>query len=250
MFVTLIQARLTWENPQVNRAYFSEKIAGIQEQTDLIVLPEMFSTGFSMSPETLAEPMDGPTMQWLAEQAKDRQAAITGSFIAQENGHYYNRLIWMQPDGQYHTYDKKHLFTLAGEHNHYTPGQQHLVVEWKGWRILPLICYDLRFPVWSRNTQQYDLLRVPSKIRLTPLASIVWVPTERAFNTQAIPSCTILRVRYSTGYRIPRMCTPLNFRRKIRISFAKNLRSCKMLTSFTLPNKARIDVLDGFDFGQ
>lgn len=158
MLITLIQARLTWENPAANRAYFSEKLAALQEPTDLIVLPEMFTTGFSMSPETLAEPMDGPTLQWMRAQAEAKQAVITGSVIITEHGQYFNRLIWMQPDGQYYTYNKRHLFTLAGEHEHYTPGQEHLIIEWKGWRIMPLVCYDLRFPVWSRNTQGYDLL--------------------------------------------------------------------------------------------
>jgi predicted amidohydrolase len=151
MFVTLIQARLNWEDPSTNRAYFSEKLASLQEATDLIVLPEMFTTGFTMNAAALAEPMDGPTMQWLTDQAKAKQAVITGSFIAVESGQYFNRLVWMQPDGQYHTYDKRHLFTFAGEDQYYTAGNRHLNVEWKGWRIMPLICYDLRFPVWSRN---------------------------------------------------------------------------------------------------
>ena len=185
MFVTLIQARLNWENPEANRTYFSEKLAALQEPTDLIVLPEMFTTGFSMSPETLAEPMDGPTMQWLAEQARSKQAVITGSFIATENGQYFNRLVWMQPDGQLYTYDKRHLFTLAGEHEHYTPGQKHLIVEWKGWRIMPLICYDLRFPVWSRNTQGYDLLLYVANF--PEIRSYAWqqLLTARAIENQA-----------------------------------------------------------------
>jgi omega-amidase len=158
MKVTTIQARLNWENAEANRAYFSEKIAGLSEATDLVILPEMFSTGFSMNATALAETMDGPTLDWLRNEALKLGAAITGSFIAKDGDHYHNRLIWMQPDGQFFHYDKRHLFTFAGEHEHYDAGQKHLIVEWKGWKIMPLICYDLRFPVWSRNVQGYDLL--------------------------------------------------------------------------------------------
>ena len=156
--VTLIQSDLHWENPEANRTMFTQKINQVSGQTDLIILPEMFTTGFSMSPEKLAEPMDGPTMQWLTQQANSVNAVVTGSFIAIENGQYFNRLIWMQPDGEFFIYDKKHLFTLAKEHEHYSAGQERLIVELKGWKICPLICYDLRFPVWSRNTVDYDLL--------------------------------------------------------------------------------------------
>jgi predicted amidohydrolase len=129
--------------------------------TDVVILPEMFTTGFSMQAAALAEPMSGPTVVWLQEQAAALNAAVTGSFICTANGQFYNRLIWMYPDGQYKTYDKKHLFALAEEDRHYTAGTEPLVVTWKDWRIRPLICYDLRFPVWSRNTAGdagYDLL--------------------------------------------------------------------------------------------
>ncbi len=138
----------------------AEKLSPLRGRTDLIVLPEMFTTGFSMRPEGLAEPMDGPTVEWMREQAQDLGAALTGSFICGEGGRYYNRLIFMFPDGYCAQYDKKHCFTLAGEHEHYTPGREHLLVEWQGFRIRPLICYDLRFPVWSRNApdHSYDLL--------------------------------------------------------------------------------------------
>jgi len=156
--VTLIQANLLWEKIEENLQNFSQKIKPFKGQTDLIILPEMFSTGFSMHPSRVAEPMDGKTMQWLAEQAKQADAVVTGSFIATENGEYFNRLIWMQPDGKFYKYDKKHLFTLAKEHESYAAGTERLIVEWKGWKICPLICYDLRFPVWSRNNVGYDLL--------------------------------------------------------------------------------------------
>jgi predicted amidohydrolase len=156
--VTLVQSYLHWEDKTANLQQFTEKLAPLAGHTDLVILPEMFSTGFSMQPAKLAESMDGTTVQWLQAQAQKLNAAITGSFIAQENKHYFNRLVWMRPDGTYETYDKRHLFTYADEHLHYTAGTQHLLVELHGWKILPLICYDLRFPVWSRNTQNYDLL--------------------------------------------------------------------------------------------
>jgi predicted amidohydrolase len=167
MRVTIVQSSLAWENPDQNRARFSQKISGLAGQTDLIVLPEMFTTGFSMRAAELAETMDGPTLRWLAETAEKSGAAVTGSFICSEAGHYYNRLVFMRPDGTFDTYDKRHLFGLAAEHEHYTPGKKRLTVEWKGWRICPLICYDLRFPAWSRNrvsnsltaeSAPYDLL--------------------------------------------------------------------------------------------
>ena len=151
MRVSIVQSTLVWENPEQNRANFAQKMAPLAGQTDLVVLPEMFSTGFSMQAATLAEHMDGPTMYWLAAQAKELQAAVTGSFICSEAGHFFNRLVFMRPDGTFDTYDKKHLFTLAGESEHYTPGKKRLIIEWKDWRICPLVCYDLRFPAWSRN---------------------------------------------------------------------------------------------------
>lgn len=156
--VSLVQTFLHWEDKTANLRQLEEKLAPLAGHVDLIILPEMFSTGFSMHAEALAEEMDGRTMQWLENQSKNTNAVITGSFIAKENGHFFNRLIWMRPNGTYEIYDKRHLFTYADEHHHYTPGQQRLLVELKGWKILPLICYDLRFPVWSRNTDDYDLL--------------------------------------------------------------------------------------------
>ena len=156
--VSLIQVSMEWENISANLKTFEEKLAKINQATDIIVLPEMFTTGFSMSAVALAEPMDGRTIQWLTKQAAKYDAVVTGSFIAKENGQYYNRLIWMQPDGHFEQYDKRHLFTLAKEHNTYTAGTKKLVVNYKGWKICPLVCYDLRFPVWSRNVEQYDLL--------------------------------------------------------------------------------------------
>lgn len=156
--VSLIQTYLHWEDKAANLQQLDEKLTPLAGHTDLVILPEMFTTGFSMNPAKLAEAMDGSTMQWLTAKAQQLDAVITGSFIAQENGQYFNRLVWMRPDGSYATYDKRHLFTYAEEHHHYTPGDNRVLMELKGWKILPLICYDLRFPVWSRNTDDYDLL--------------------------------------------------------------------------------------------
>ncbi len=156
--VTLVQSFLYWEDKTANFRQFEQKLAPMVGQTDLVVLPEMFTTGFSMNAAALAENMQGSTMQWLRTQAAQLNAVVTGSFIAEDNGRYYNRLVWMLPDGEYAVYDKRHLFTYAQEHQHYAAGQQRLLVQWRGWKILPLICYDLRFPVWSRNTEDYDLL--------------------------------------------------------------------------------------------
>lgn len=156
--ISTIQSIIHWEDIDANLDYFSKKIAILKNQTDVVVLPEMFTTGFSMTPANLAESMSGKTMQWLASQASMIGAVVTGSFIAKENGKYYNRLVWMYPDGTFRTYDKRHLFTLAKEDENYEAGTKKLIVEWKGWKICPLICYDLRFPVWARNVEGYDLL--------------------------------------------------------------------------------------------
>ncbi|RAK68284.1 amidohydrolase [Hymenobacter edaphi] len=159
--VSFIQLPLKWHSPATNRAELAAHIAEISVATDLIVLPEMFSTGFSMDAAHWAEPVDGPTLAWMRELAARRDAVITGSVMTRdEEGRFYNRLLWVRPDGSFSHYDKRHLFRMAGEHEVYSAGQQRLVEEWRGWRICPLICYDLRFPVWSRNDlhQPYDLL--------------------------------------------------------------------------------------------
>lgn len=158
--ITIIQTALHWEDKEKNLDMFSQKIDVISEPSDLIVLPEMFTTGFSMMPEKLAESMNDETIKWIKEKAKKKNCVITGSFICEENGKYFNRLIWMNPDGTFNTYDKRHLFRLGDEDQHYSGGDKKIIVDLKGWKICPLICYDLRFPVWSRNTQQnsYDVL--------------------------------------------------------------------------------------------
>ncbi|HET6256396.1 MAG TPA: nitrilase family protein [Puia sp.] len=150
--VTTIQADLQWEDKAANFRRLEEKIDGIIGDTELIILPEMFSTGFSMRPEAFAEQMDGPAVSWMRSIAARRKVILTGSLIIEEDGNYFNRLVWMLPNGQYGCYDKRHRFAYAGEDDHYAAGQRRLVASVKGWKILLLICYDLRFPVWSRQT--------------------------------------------------------------------------------------------------
>ncbi len=156
--IALIQSDLIWEDAAQNRKHFSKKINAITQPVDLIILPEMFTTGFSMHPEKNAETMDGETVQWLTKIAKEKEVAITGSLVIQEAGNYYNRLLFVYPSGAIKTYDKKHTFTLAGEDKVFTSGNKKLILEYKGWRIFPMICYDLRFPVWARNVENYDVL--------------------------------------------------------------------------------------------
>ena len=158
LITAIIQANLAWEDVGKNLDLFSEKIQLIDEDVDLIVLPEMFSTGFSMNAKNLAEPPQGTAFKWMREIAQKRNAAVTGSLIVQENAKFYNRLYFVFPDTSFEVYDKRHTFTLAGEDQTYTAGNKRLIVEYKGWKICPLICYDLRFPVWARNTEEYDLL--------------------------------------------------------------------------------------------
>jgi len=162
--IALIQSDLHWENTEANLAMFEEKIWQIKNQPDLIILPEMFTTGFSMHPQEMAEPARTKTFRWMQQQASQTKAVIIGSYIVQENGQFFNRLCAVYPDGGAYFYDKRHLFTLAGEDKDYTAGTERLIIKIKGWRIMPLVCYDLRFPVWARaqkqpdNLYEYDLL--------------------------------------------------------------------------------------------
>ncbi len=155
--VTIIQADLIWEDIIQNKNQFEAKIATISK-TDVIILPEMFTTGFSMNPKLLAETMEGETVQWMKKIAHGKNCLLIGSIIIEENNQYYNRLIAAFPDGKIQYYNKRHLFTLANEHHFYTAGTKYLLIEFRGWKLFPLICYDLRFPVWARNTQNYDVL--------------------------------------------------------------------------------------------
>ncbi|MFV5690573.1 amidohydrolase [Flavobacterium sp. LT1R49] len=158
MKTSLIQSSLYWENPKQNRDYFEEKINTINDDIDLIVLPEMFTSGFTMSPENVAETMQGETVTWLKALAKAKNTAITGSLVIKENSNFYNRMVFVFPSGEIQFYDKKHLFTLAGEDKVYTSGTQKIIVDYLGWKICLQVCYDLRFPVFTRNFEDYDLL--------------------------------------------------------------------------------------------
>ena len=149
---SIIQTSLFWEDKGANLDLLGQKIMGITEPTEIIVLPEMFNTGFSMQPEKFAETMDGPSVDWMRRMSAATKSIITGSLIISENGNYFNRLIWMLPNGQFGFYDKRHLFAFAGEDQHYTPGNKRLIASVKGWKINLQICYDLRFPVWARQS--------------------------------------------------------------------------------------------------
>ncbi len=151
---SLIQTALYWEDKKANLQMLEEKIAGIKESTQVVILPEMFSTGFSMKPELLAETMEGETVQWMKQVASRKKVILTGSVIINEDGNYYNRLIWMLPNSQFGFYNKRHLFAYAEEDKHYTAGNERFIASVNGWKINLQVCYDLRFPVWAR--QQYD----------------------------------------------------------------------------------------------
>ena len=158
MKVSVIQSALFWENRTANLAMFEEKIADITD-TDLIILPEMFTTGFSMNSAKLAEPMNLHTSKWMLQMAQAKEAVVTGSIIISEKGHFYNRLLWVRPDGRITFYDKKHLFRMGEENNHFSAGTKQLIEEWQGVRFNLSVCYDLRFPVWLRNKNcEYDVL--------------------------------------------------------------------------------------------
>ena len=163
--ITTIQTPLHWENPEANRAMLEEKIARLESPTDVIILPEMFTTGFSMNASTLAEPMNFHTTKWLKNMAAKTNALLLGSVIIKDGTRYFNRLLWVEPSGEIKTYDKRHLFRMAEEEKVYSSGSKKLVAQWRDWKICPMVCYDLRFPVWSRNhfdeqskSLSYDLL--------------------------------------------------------------------------------------------
>ncbi len=156
--IAVIQAHLAWENPVQNRKMFADKINKIKNDIDVVFLPEMFTSGFTMNTVEVAESMQGDTISWMRQLAKKKQCAIAGSLIIIEDEKYYNRFVFMKEDGSYIIYDKHHLFTLAKEHETYDDGEVQIIIDYKGWKIKPLICYDLRFPVWARNTENYDVL--------------------------------------------------------------------------------------------
>ncbi|MBA2248777.1 MAG: amidohydrolase [Chitinophagaceae bacterium] len=168
--ITLIQPDLRWEDKKSNFELLSKKIEGIREKTEVVILPEMFSTGFSMQPEKFAEKMDGDSIEWMKKMAASKKIILTGSLIIEENGKYFNRLIWMLPDGNYGYYNKRHLFAFGKEDQYYSAGKKRLIASAKGWKINLQVCYDLRFPLWARQSQdisktdetatqlEYDLL--------------------------------------------------------------------------------------------
>jgi len=159
LHITVVQPDIVWEDIAANLVRYEQTIAGIKGDKHIVALPEMFSTGFSMAPERLAERMDGRTVSWMADMAVKYRCILTGSIIIEEEDKYYNRMLWVQPNGQIGFYDKRHLFGYAHEDKHYTPGTTRLIAQVNGWRINLMVCYDLRFPVWSRNQgDEYDVL--------------------------------------------------------------------------------------------
>jgi omega-amidase len=157
---TIVQSQLHWEDRDANLQMFEKKIRSISGKTEVILLPETFTTGFSMKPKALAETMEGETVQWMKRMASEKKVIIGGSVIIEEEGHYYNRLIWMLPNGHYGVYNKRHRFAYAGEDKEFSPGNKRLIASVNGWKINLMVCYDLRFPVWARQTdnQEYDVL--------------------------------------------------------------------------------------------
>lgn len=156
--LALIQFDPKWEDVEANIEHLTNLLIDLPALTDIVILPEAFTTGFSMNAAELAEPMNGKAVQWMKAFAKKKKLAICGSIFIEEEGKFYNRFVWVHPSETIETYDKRHLFSVGEETNHYTRGEKQLIISFKGWKIFPQVCYDLRFPVWSRNTQQYDLL--------------------------------------------------------------------------------------------
>jgi omega-amidase len=161
MHITLVQTDLFWEKPEANRADLEEKIRRHAQPSDVFLLPEMFTSGFTMNAQAVAEPMHLTTFRWMHQLAQQTGAALAGSYVIRENNHFFNRFLWVQPDGFSAFYDKKHLFRKGGETEIYTSGTEKKIITWKGWKFCPMICYDLRFPVWSRwqkDKAEYDCL--------------------------------------------------------------------------------------------
>ena len=156
--IALVQTDIVWQDANQNRKRYSEKINAIDSEVDVFILPEMFSTGFSMHPVGISETMQGETLIWMKKVAFEKNAAICGSLIISEENKYYNRFLFVHPSGEVEFYDKRHLFSLAGEEKVYSKGNKKLLITYKGWKICPLVCYDLRFPVWARNVDYYDVL--------------------------------------------------------------------------------------------
>jgi omega-amidase len=185
--ITLVQGDTRWHDPAGNRDHYGELIAGLRGQTDLVLLPETFTSGFSNDAIAQAETMDGPTVAWLRDQAQALDAAVCGSVQLRVGDGVFNRLLFATPDGALHHYDKRHLFRYGGEHERYAAGRDRLTLDWRGWRICPLVCYDLRFPVFSRN--RFDVER-PGALDYDLLLYVANWPSARAY-----PWKTLLRAR-------------------------------------------------------
>jgi predicted amidohydrolase len=156
--VAYLQLDIVWHNPKANRQRIDQLTASLPKSVELLFLPEMFTTGFTMEPEEVGEPMQGDTIQWMKVFARQKDILLGGSLVIKEGDHFVNRFLFAFPDGQVEYYDKRHLFNHAGEGDHYFPGQNRKIITYKGWRLMPMVCYDLRFPVWSRNNLDYDML--------------------------------------------------------------------------------------------
>ncbi|MDJ0929087.1 MAG: amidohydrolase [Gammaproteobacteria bacterium] len=187
--VTLIQADLCWQDPVANRELIHDSIRSVGTPGHLIVLPEMFTTGFTMDATTVAETMAGETVQWLQRMAADLGAVITGSLVIRDGERYFNRLLWVPPDGSVGHYDKRHLFRMANEQDHYAAGQKREVFRLGEWRICPLICYDLRFPVWSRGVDEFELLLYVAN----------WPAARRSAWTTLLPARAVENLCYVAG---------------------------------------------------
>jgi predicted amidohydrolase len=187
--VSLLQTPLQWHEPDANRAAFDALLDMTPNEADLVVLPEMFTTGFTMDAPAQAETMQGDTPLWLREQAVARGQTLTGSLIVEDNGRYFNRLLWMPPDGNVGWYDKRHLFRMAGEHEVYSAGRTRRIFQLGDWRILPLVCYDLRFPVWSRGADQFDLLLYVAN----------WPQARRSAWNTLLPARAVENLCYTVG---------------------------------------------------
>lgn len=166
--ITTIQTSLHWENKAANLLMLEDKLRNIEQQTEVVVLPEMFSTGFTMRPSVFAEHMEGETIDWMRRMAEKHRIVLTGSIIIEEEAHFYNRMIWMLPNGQLGFYDKRHLFAYAGEHEHYSAGNKRMIASVKGWKINLQVCYDLRFPVWARQQLQTSAVEDSKEKMVTP----------------------------------------------------------------------------------
>lgn len=187
--LTLLQSDLHWEDPAANRSHFGELIRTVAADSHLVVLPEMFSTGFTMAAASNAETMDGPTVTWMQQLAADCNTAICGGLVIREQAQFFNRFVFAAPDGVLHTYDKRHLFRMVGEREQYSCGRSRQIIQLSDWRICPMICYDLRFPVWSRSRNDYDLL----------LYIANWPASRRSAWETLLPARAVENLCYTAG---------------------------------------------------